>query len=100
MTTYHELLPATKSSPHNGIRWTPSETTANAGHLLIDTKRTRSEYLVVEFPAHGGRGFRFAKVAGATDAAAASEDVFLADRGPYASCTCRGFAAHQHCKHL
>jgi hypothetical protein len=97
MTTYSELLPATKSSQHNGIRWTPSAT-EQGGHLLIDTKRTRSEYLVAEFPAANGRGFHFAKVSGHTDPTATSEDVFIGTGRRF--CSCRGYARTGDCKHV
>lgn len=75
--------------------------------LIINVKRNCTQYLVTEFAADGGRGFRFEKHYGkGTDATQASYDVFLADpiavdaAGAYDSCDCKGFERHGHCKHI
>src|SRR6185437_15305566 len=95
--TIETALPATKSSPVNGVAFTP--TAPGRGLLIIDQKRSIAEYRVTEFPADGGRGFRLAKIEGGTDRTAESYDVFL-DRAHGETCDCKGFARHGHCKHV
>ena len=105
MACYEEVLPATKSSKHSGIRWTPAEADYEpvAGTLVIDTDRSRVEYVVHEFPTGWlGRGFQLLKLTEGTDKAEESYSVFCSQRGgPEAdSCECKGFAYHGTCKHV
>jgi hypothetical protein len=101
--TYVELLPATASSKHSGIRWTPSadEFGPTAGTLVIDVDRSRSVYVLSEFPTGwDGRGFHFEKVTAGTDKDEDSYDVFVSRNGQDHLCGCRGFCRHGHCKHV
>lgn len=99
MPTFIEALPATKSSKHSGIRWTPAETTAG-GIITILTDRSATEYAVVPFPAYGGRGFHLAKITPGTDAEAESYDVFCEAMDPaFDTCECKGFLHRGTCKH-
>lgn len=102
MTTFSEVLPATRGSEHNAIRFTPSETVPHAGLLTIDTARARVEYLLAEFPADGGRAFRLEKITAGTDAESEIYDVFCGRPGLGDLCTCKGFAygRGKPCKHL
>jgi hypothetical protein len=96
-TTFTEILPATKTSPNNGIRWEPA-----SGRLEILTGRKSDAYRVAEFPADGGRGFRFTKLTPGTDRDVDAYSVFCATPGTglHDSCECRGFLRHGQCKHL
>jgi hypothetical protein len=103
MQVYTEILPETKSSKHTGIRWTPSGTTPAAGLLVIQSKRTHCEYLVVETPGrYPVRSFLFAKsdATPGSDGAESSYTVSVGVAGSPCSCTCRGFLRHGHCKHV
>ena len=94
LLTLTEILPATKSSPHNALRFTPE-----TGLLAVDTKRTTSRYRVYEFPEQdGGRAFRFQVLDGGTDPEARSYDVFCGVS--HASCECKGYLRHNRCKHI
>lgn len=98
--TLETTLPATKTSATNGLAYTA--TAANSGTIIIDQKRAIAEYRVAEFPADGGRAFRFAKLEGGTDRTATAYNVLLADSrsGEFDSCDCKGFGRHGHCKHV
>ena len=105
MPTFTELLPATLSSKHAGIRWTPDAHAARGtvGTLVIQNERDHAEYRVEEFRAEWrGRAFRLTKTAGGTDAEAEGYDVFVSDAGPAGHiCECRGFLRwRRNCKHI
>src|SRR4051812_30625061 len=103
MPEYTELLPASKSSKHSGIRWTPAEGDYNpvAGTLVIDTDRARVEYLVTEFvPGWDGRAFVLEKIGAGTDKEAENYACFVARNGQDRSCECKGFLRTGGCKHL
>ena len=98
-TTFEEVLPATTSSQHNGIRYTPGG--ARSGYLLIDTDRSRSAYLVDEVPTRWrGRAFRFRCLGGGSDKDATGYDVFLSlDPAQPHLCDCKGYQRYHRCKH-
>jgi hypothetical protein len=100
MPLYHEILPATKSSPHNAIRWSPAEADYSpvCGVLTIQTRRDSGEYLITEFPvAWRGRGFTVARIGAGPE----SYDVFMSQQGPDAdSCDCAGATYAGKCKHM
>ncbi len=101
MATLTEVLPATKSSRHGAIRWTPADDGPAAGTLTIDTDRARVDYAVTEFPTGwDGRGFHFEKTGAGTDADEAGYDVFVARNRQDRMCSCKGFTRHGHCKHV
>lgn len=98
-------LPARKSSANSAYDWTPS-VLGGSGLLRIRTKRATVEYLVIEFPADGGRAFRLVKcvddtdkeaVTG-TDKEAVGYDVFACGTSA-PRCECRGALRWQSCKH-
>ena len=98
--TLTEVLPAQKTSPSNAVHYSPSES-VRGGLLVIDTARTRTEYLLAEFDAEDGRGFRLAKVTAGTDAEAESYDVYCTPAGVPVECECKGFiySRDRRCKH-
>ncbi|HEY3789208.1 MAG TPA: hypothetical protein VGL71_10150 [Urbifossiella sp.] len=99
-------LPATKTSPTNGVAFTP--TGHGCGTAIIDQKGKGkiAEYAIQEFHADGGRGFRLTKLEGGTDRSANEYNVFLADEAVadagfgWDACDCKGFERHGHCKHV
>jgi hypothetical protein len=102
--TFTELLPATKSSRHNGINWTPSAT-GQGGLLTVHTAHKSVEYLVVEMEIQwDGRAFLFAKTdkGKGTDAESDSYTVYCGRNGQDFSCSCKGFiyGCGTLCKHL
>ena len=63
MSTFTDLLPATKSESQAAIDWTPADQ-PGAGLLLIKTKRSYCEYRVSELQTQwDGRAFRLDKIA-------------------------------------
>lgn len=101
MPTFSELLPATASHKHNGVRWTPDLQRPGCGALAIHTGRTVCAYAVTEFPTPWeGRAFHLAKPAGepGTDPESDGYDVFCG-RGGRAECDCKGFERWGNCKH-
>lgn len=101
MPKFVEVLPATASSPHNGLAWEPSG--RGEGALTVDTARARTLYLVREFVTPwAGRAFRLEVVRGGTDPESETYDVF-AGRDPRADrCDCKGFVygRGKPCKHV
>ena len=98
--TFSELLPATKSSKHNGIRYTPSSR-GPGGLLQIHTARSMVSYLVVEFATPwDGRAFHLAKLVPGTDREAESYDVFVCRHGQNNRCECKGYLMTSACKHI
>lgn len=97
--TFSEVLPATKSSRHSGIRWTPGEH-PGTGTLTIDTDRARVVYVCHEFPSPMGRAFRLTKRCDSpgTDRMADAYDVLVANPQDRLCC-CKGFSRFGHCKH-
>lgn len=96
--TFTATLPARKSSKNGtAIKFTAGAN-AGTGLLVLGAGRTAAEYLVVEFAADGGRGFRLAKVTAGTDAEADGYDVFAC--GTFAPrCECKGYLFTGACKH-
>jgi hypothetical protein len=113
--TFIESLPATKSSKHNGIEWTPTED-RGCGRLVIDLgqgrgggKRSSVVYAVAEFAtAWDGRAFHFTKLTEGTDKTSSAEDVFVGRNGQDRNCSCAGFGygrgkdkeGRTTCKHI
>lgn len=104
MTTFTATLPSTKSAVGARIEFT--RTGPHSGILTIYQRRGgRCGYRVTEFPADGGRGYRFQKFTandGCDDAGEGVYDVFFPASGDasYESCDCMGFTQHGHCKHV
>lgn len=99
MPTFLEKLPPRKASPNSAVEWTPG-TLPGSGLLRIGTKRATVEYLVAEFAADGGRGFRLVKCAEGTDREAEGYDVFACGKSAAGDkCECKGFLFVGHCKH-
>jgi hypothetical protein len=96
-----EILPATKSSKRNGIRWEPSDRPGE-GVLVVEMGRTsRTVYHVrEEQTAWDGRAFRLDVIRGGTDSESEFYHVFIANNPQDRSCECRGFHFTGHCKHL
>jgi hypothetical protein len=103
LVTYCEALPATKSSPHNAIKWTPNvdgHFSPVVGALLIESKRSTDLYFVIEFPCNWGRGFTLAKKTRGTDHTEASYNLCVSPHGEaHDSCDCKGSTATGGCKH-
>ncbi|MCE9566528.1 MAG: hypothetical protein K8U57_31275 [Planctomycetes bacterium] len=99
----NELLPATKTSKHNGITWIPSEVAA-CGRFIIDMGRVRVNYHFNEFSTTwDGRAFRFVKLDEGTDKESDTYCVFIARSGRGHVCDCKGFAysgVKGTCKHI
>ena len=97
---YCDKLPETKSSKHNRIAYTPSET-VRGGVVTIGTDRLATDYALVEFAADDGRGFHFAKLTPGSDRTEERYSCFVPTiAGVYQQCGCKGFAFTGHCKHL
>lgn len=102
MTTYTEVLPKTKSSPHNGILWTPGEV-PGTGLLVVHTARASVSYRVTEFATDWGRGFHMAKDGTpGSDAQSEAYDVLVCSDPRGHRCDCKGFTfGHgKPCKHI
>lgn len=102
MSTFTELLPATKSEQHAAFTWEPATDNAAspvAGVITISGKRSWCRYRLEEFPADCGRGFMFLKLADGTDETESHYSCLLAADGQHA-CECKGFIRHGHCKHI
>lgn len=96
--TFTATLPARKSSKNGtAVRFTAGAN-AGTGLLVLGAGRTATEYLVVEFAADGGRGFKLAKVTPGTDSEADGYDVFACGTSA-PRCECKGFLFAGHCKH-
>lgn len=96
MTTFTELLPATKTSAHRSCTWTP--VCQGTGVLTVSDKRTHTRYAVVELPvARGfaGRAFQLTKADGGVYC------VRYAGEHDH-SCDCPGhtYARGKGCKHV
>jgi hypothetical protein len=95
-----DLLPPRPSSPRgSGLTW--------QGDVLTIDVRKSTRYRLEEFPADGGRGFRFVKLDAGSDVTERVYNVFVCARsgGQNDSCDCRGFVSTSrrgpgHCKHL
>jgi hypothetical protein len=102
VTKHIELLPATRSSKHNGITWEPAEA-PGTGTLTVDTARSRVVYAVAEFPTNwDGRAFTFSKLDPETDPESDAYDVFVGPDPRACRCDCKGFAfgRGRPCKHV
>ena len=99
LPAYADKLPATKSSKHNRILFTPSETTAGAGMITIGVDRLATDYALIEFRADGGRGFHLAKLTPGSDKSEEVYAVFIPTCGDPPQCECKGFTYCGHCKH-
>lgn len=102
MTTYTELLPATKSEKHGALTWaaaTDNATSHFAGVLTLTGKRSHCRYRVEEYPAdEPGRAFLLFKLDAGTDRTEDRYACFVATDGANL-CECRGFTATRSCKH-
>lgn len=101
MHTFTELLPETKSSRHNALAFTPSETTPGAGLLHLSTDRSWCEYLLVGTRTAAGREVLLAKTTASQGDKEESEyRVFVGPAG--CSCGCKGFfyGRGKPCKHV
>lgn len=99
-----DVLPATKTSPHNELTWQPSATVRNAGLLTLDTNH-RVTYLVAELAGTATvRSFCFAKTAETpgSDLEAESYTVRVGNAGQVVHCECKGFkyGKGRACKHI
>lgn len=96
---YVNKLPATKSSRHNRIAFTPSSTApVAAGVLVISNDRTAQEYALVETETDWtGRAFALVKIDGG-DSEPETYAVFCGKSEN--RCDCRGFTRWSNCKHI
>ena len=102
MTTYTEVLPATKSSEHNAMQFTPGEA-PGCGLLVVHTARASVTYRVTEFATDWGRAFHFTKDGTpGTDAQSEAYDVLVCRDPRGHRCDCKGFSyGHgRPCKHI
>ena len=98
MTTYTEVLPGTKTSPHRAVTWTPCG--CGCGVLTVSDRRTHTRYAVCEVAVgkgFSGRAFRLTKAGGA--------EHYTARVGGHESdhdCDCPGHAygRGKACKHV
>jgi hypothetical protein len=99
MTTYTDLLPATKSDPKGaGIDFTPA---GGGGLLVVKQKRVYAAYAVSEFATGwDGRAFALVKLTEGSDPTEERYHCFLARNGQDRRCDCKGFVYAGHCKHL
>jgi hypothetical protein len=98
-----EVLPATKSSSHNSLTWTPSDTRQGEGLLQIDTVRSRTVYGVTEIKTlWSGRAFHLVVIRGGTDPESETYDVLVASDPRQHICGCKGFtySRGKPCKHI
>jgi hypothetical protein len=101
-TTFTEVLPATKSSQHNALNWTP-DAMPGRGVLVVHTARASVCYRVVEFATDWGRGFRLVKDGTpGTDAESEAYDVLVCHDPRQHRCDCKGFTygRGKPCKHI
>ena len=103
MSTYTEVLPATKSSPANALNWTAGHT-PGTGTLTVHTARASVTYRVAPIATEwAGKAFRLVKDGTAgTDAESDAYDVFCAADGRRHECGCKGFVygRGKPCKHI
>ncbi len=103
MTTYTDLLPATKSEKHGALTWEPaadSRASAIAGVLTLTGTRNHCRYRVTGFAADmPGRAFVLVKIDAGTDKTEGRYSCLVANRGA-SRCECKGFARFGHCRHL
>ena len=98
-----EVLPATKSSSHNSLTWTPNDEIPGEGVLVVDTVRSRTLYAVREFKTlWAGRAFKLDVIRGGTDPESERYDVLVARDGRGHLCDCKGFSygRGKPCKHI
>ncbi len=92
MSTFTDLLPATKSESQAAIDWTPADQ-PGSGLLLIKTRRDYCEYRVSELRTEwDGRAFRLDKItlASGTDPDESAYHVFVCKNAADRMCECRG----------
>jgi hypothetical protein len=93
---FYELLAPTPSGLHRSLEFTPDEQRPGSGLLVIYCGNQENRYSVREFGCDwDGRAFRLLKC-GRTE----HYSVFLGREGHAHLCDCKGFTAHDHCKHL
>ena len=105
MTTYTNLLPATKSDPkgRTSYDWLPTGDTylPVVGILTVKQSRCYARYAVAELACDEGRSIHLQKLDAATDPEAKSYSLNVARDGRTATCECRGFLRHgTPCKHI
>ncbi len=89
MTTFSEILPATRSQARRGFYWTPCPAGCVAdGRLEVTKGKNSTAYLLAEtYPSSGyaaGRAFTLRKTGGTT------YHLHLADDRPHSTCDCPG----------
>src|SRR5690349_2295785 len=85
-----EVLPATKSSKHNGYTWEPSPSRPGEGVLTLDTTRSRVTYGVIAIATDwDGWGFVLEKLVGGTDPESERYNVFVCRAGIAHECDCK-----------
>ena len=96
-----ELLPATRTDKHPGIRWQPAADEPGRGVLTVTVSRKDTAYAVTEFACDlDGRAFRLEKLTVGTDREESAYNVFVSTQRGHDSCDCKGFCRHGHCKHI
>lgn len=93
MSTFTELMPATKSEKHAALTWD-----ADARVLTVTGTRCHCRYRVIELAVSDGRGFILAKLDVGSDRAEERYGCLVA--GSTSHCDCRGFTRYGRCKHL
>ncbi len=98
--TFTEVLPQGKNKRRPALEWQPIENPTGyaVGHLTIHNDRSTTEYRVECFPADECRGIALVKMTPGTDRAESHYCLTVSPEGAVA-CECRGFVAHQTCKH-
>lgn len=100
LPAYCDKLPATKSSRHNRVAYTPCESHPGAGVLTIATDRGATEYALVETETDwAGRAFALVKI-GADGEEPEQYSCFVGSAVD-SRCECKGWLRWQTpCKHL
>lgn len=99
LPAFTDKLPATKSSRHNRVTWTPCESHPGVGVVTIGTDRGHTEYALVETETDwAGRAFALVKI-GADGEDVEQYSCFVGDAVD-SRCECRGFQRWGGCKHL
>ncbi len=95
-----ELLPQRANRRPPVMQLTPVDEPSGplVGFLAIHADRDSCTYKLEEFGADGGRGLCFVKLQEGSDATEAAYCLFVSPTREV-TCECKGFTAHQHCRH-